>query len=110
MSINHIFNNKGQNIIEYALILGVVVLALSAMQTYIKRGIQAGIKVAADELGQQEDAEETDPLKGTMADAKIRNQTGSREDIELFAGGSQRVDIDKASTNTGQAEYWSWEE
>jgi|GEM_PF-1945485 len=41
---------RGQNLAEYALIIGVVSLALVAMQTYFKRGIQSIVKVSADEL------------------------------------------------------------
>ena len=42
--------NKAELIIEYALVMGIVVGALLAMQTYMKRGIQGVIKTTADEL------------------------------------------------------------
>jgi Flp pilus assembly pilin Flp len=42
---------KAQNLSEYALILGVVSLALIVMQPYFKRGIQGVIKATADDLG-----------------------------------------------------------
>jgi Flp pilus assembly pilin Flp len=41
--------NKGQNLLEYALILGIVTVALLSMQTYFKRGINSVIKVVADD-------------------------------------------------------------
>lgn len=41
---------KGQNLAEYALIIGVVSLALVAMQAYFKRGVQSIVKGSADEL------------------------------------------------------------
>jgi len=44
---------KGQSIIEYAVILGVIAVALSVMQLYFQRGIQGVVKVAADEVGSQ---------------------------------------------------------
>jgi hypothetical protein len=44
-------NNKAQNFSELALILGVVTLALVAMQPYFKRGIHAIVKVTEDDLG-----------------------------------------------------------
>lgn len=34
-------NKKGQSTVEYAIVVGVVVAALVAMQTYVKRGLQA---------------------------------------------------------------------
>lgn len=42
--------NKAELIIEHAFVIGIVVSALLAMQTYMKRGIQGVIKTTADEL------------------------------------------------------------
>ncbi|MBU3934113.1 hypothetical protein KKD20_06895 [Patescibacteria group bacterium] len=106
MRINYIFNSKGQSIIEYALILGIVVIALSAMQVYVKRGIQAGIKIAADEMGAQEYAE-TDPDKGTQVSYSVNSQAQDTQRIRLFEGGSQRKDIDKIAGSSGGIEYIS---
>jgi uncharacterized protein (UPF0333 family) len=47
--------SKGQSIIEYAIVLSIVTAAIMAMQTYIKRGIQGVVKVAADEMKMSED-------------------------------------------------------
>ncbi len=41
-------NRKGQNTAEYAIVIGLVVAAAIAMQTYIKRGIQAKVKDGTD--------------------------------------------------------------
>jgi Flp pilus assembly pilin Flp len=43
-------NKKGQNFLEYALLLGCIALALTAMQVYFKRGIQGVIKSTSDDL------------------------------------------------------------
>jgi Flp pilus assembly pilin Flp len=43
-------NKKGQNTAEYAIVIGLVVAAAIAMQTYIKRGIQAKVKDGTDLL------------------------------------------------------------
>lgn len=50
-----ISSKRAQVVLEYAIILGIVALALGMMQVYVRRGIQAGIKIAADEIGRQED-------------------------------------------------------
>ena len=42
-----------QSLLEYTLLFAVLGAALSAMSLYSRRAIQAGIKVAADELGEQ---------------------------------------------------------
>ena len=44
------FYNKAQSLTEYIMIVMLVVAALAAMQVYMKRGIQASFKAAADEL------------------------------------------------------------
>jgi len=46
-------NKKGQSLLEYGLILGIVTVALVTMQAYFKRGIQSVIKVVADDYGPQ---------------------------------------------------------
>ena len=44
------FNKKGQNTAEYAILIGLVVAAAIAMQTYVKRAMQGGVKFAVDKL------------------------------------------------------------
>ena len=44
---------KAQGMLEYVVLLGVVALALTVMQLYFKRAIQATVKLAADEIGEQ---------------------------------------------------------
>lgn len=67
--------SKGQSILEYVLILGIVGMALGAMQFYFRRGIQGAIKVAADDIGEQRGAEEIDPQKGTRSNSLITQVT-----------------------------------
>ncbi len=43
-------NKKGQNTAEYAILIALVVAAVVAMQTYVKRSMQAGIKFAVDKV------------------------------------------------------------
>lgn len=43
-------NKKAQNTAEYAILIGIVVAAAVAMQTYVKRGLQARIKDEVDEI------------------------------------------------------------
>lgn len=42
-------NKRAQNIIEYAIIIGLVTAALAAISTYVLRSIQATQKVITDE-------------------------------------------------------------
>jgi hypothetical protein len=45
------FNRKGQNILEYSILIALVVGAAVAMQTYVKRGLQGRVKDAVDNTG-----------------------------------------------------------
>ena len=58
----NLFKNKeGQSaIIEYATVIVCIVLALIAIQGYIKRGIQGGLRQSADSIGAQYDPNNTE--------------------------------------------------
>jgi len=43
-------SKKGQSIMEYAVLISLVIAALTGMQLYVKRGLQARIKDASDNL------------------------------------------------------------
>jgi Flp pilus assembly pilin Flp len=45
--------NRAQSTIEYAILIGVIVAGLIAMQVYLKRGYQRKLKESADEMGSQ---------------------------------------------------------
>ena len=44
-------NRKGQNTAEYAILIALIVAGAIAMQTYIKRGFQGGVKYGVDRMG-----------------------------------------------------------
>jgi len=52
-------NNKGQSILEYAILLGVILVAILVMQIFIKRGYQGGLKDAAEKMGDAYSASST---------------------------------------------------
>ncbi len=49
---------RAQIFLEYVIVIGVVVLIMIAMSTMIKRGTQGMIKVVADQIGEQANAEQ----------------------------------------------------
>lgn len=58
---------RGQSIIEYSIVIALVVGIFTVMQAYLKRGIQAGVRVSAEQLGVQENGlADTDPREGTV--------------------------------------------
>lgn len=95
-------NKKAQSILEYAVLLGLVGLALSAMQIYFKRGIQSVIKVAADEVGSQKGSDEFDPVKGSKSDSKVRRVVSGAPaaTAELGQGVTERLVVDSGGTMT----------
>ncbi len=57
---------KAQVLVEYTMVIGAVVMALMAMNVMIKRGVQGMIKVVADQVGNQEAAEQRFDDSGHM--------------------------------------------
>ena len=72
---------RGQSIIEYVILIGVVAAAVLGMQAYAKRGIQAGIKVAADRIGSQQEGLEDINLSLPW---KVTGETVIRKQGDVF--------------------------
>lgn len=98
----------GQALAEYALVLAVVMAALLAIRTYLKRGIQATVKIAADEIGEQRDG-----LLEIDYQQAIKTRTDTRVDTDsetastttmLAQGGRDHV----ATTRTIRRHAPSW--
>jgi len=69
--------NKAQSTLEYALIIAVVIAALLAINTYMKRGVQGRLKESTDEIGKQFDASQgyTSAWKATSSGATTTTET-----------------------------------
>lgn len=97
--------HAGQSTAEYAIVLGVVITALVAMQVYVKRGINAKVKDVTDHLTTQVGSG-TDPLTGaqlsqyepyyTNSDYTVDQSTNSKD--TLSAGGTVKREL----TGTGE--------
>ena len=101
---------KAQSILEYTLILGVVALALTTMQLFFKRGIQASIKLAADEIGRQEDAEQVAVESGDIKTEESINAvthafTTGTDRLQQHEGGRQEKSLNKTTTRGGSSNY-----
>jgi len=84
-------NKKGQNTLEYAIVIAVIVAALIAMQSYIKRGIQGRMKQSTDDIGQQYSPQNTNGNDTTTLTATS---------TETISGGAQST----TATNTNQTQ------
>lgn len=81
---------KASSILEYAIVLGVIALALSSMQYYFRRSIQSVIKVAADEIGDQKkgavDYDYKHEWVWVDASDTVVNTTGEKTSLTTLAG------------------------
>lgn len=46
------FSRKAQSTLEYAILILIVIVALLAMQVYLKRGIQGRVRESSENIGQ----------------------------------------------------------
>lgn len=90
-------HNRAQVIFEYAIILALVALALGMMRVYLKRGIQAGIKIAADEIGAQGDYRELLPSMATLEDSDKHTKTYDWRQTIKGLGGRQTLSVIETS-------------
>ncbi len=49
---------KGQTVVEYIVLIGIITLALVTMGPLFKRGVQSLVKVSSDQIGAQQNAEQ----------------------------------------------------
>ena len=87
-------NRKGQNTAEYAILIALVIAAAVAMQTYVKRSVQGGVKYTVDRLksgntgtGQYEPyylESEYEITQGAFQDTEETKEGGGVE--RIFAG------------------------
>lgn len=86
---------KAQSTLEYALLIGVVVGALLAMQTYLKRSIQGRMQIIGDQMGDQYDPDGTYRFENmTVTNTKIVETTTAGENSTTntsITGGSQSM-------------------
>ena len=101
---------EAQSILEYTVVIAVVIAALSGMQLFFKRGIQASLKLAADQIGTQQDSAEVDIVRGgiiTSSESTSTMQTisSSTQQLRQLGGGVSSKDININATATGSATY-----
>ena len=101
----------GQAIVEYVLLFAVVAAAIAAMQIYAKRGLQAVLKVAADDLSRAA----IDPIRGQNLTPEQGQVEGMRQEAgeSIVPGpqGAQRrvtagsvIARNSSITTTGQSQ------
>jgi len=92
------YNNKAANaLMEYAIIIGVVTMALIAMNVYVKRGVQGKLKDMTDYFIGAEQAVDSNPT--ARVDSVTRSEYEGNADAHLLqAGGMHLVSLDSVQT------------
>jgi len=91
---------KAQSILEYTIVLGVIVIIMFAMGPMVKRGAQSMIKLVADQVGVQNNAEQRFDESGHL-DSSYTATRGSMDKQTLeYLGTTRYVFDDTISTQS----------
>ncbi len=95
------FNKRGQNTAEYAIVIALVLGAAIAMQTYVKRSMQGGVKYAVDKLGSNSTG--TNQYEPYYLQSSYNTTVGGHTDTEetVAGGGVNRTFSDKSTIRSG---------
>lgn len=80
------FLRRGQSILEYAIIVGIVTVVLYYMGTGIKRGVQSLVKITADQVGNQQNSDQDfkDTQQGYLqASNSVTNESKNKQVTEI---------------------------
>lgn len=95
-------NRRGQNTLEYALIISVVIAALLTINMYLKKGVQGRLKESTDQIGKQ-----FDPESFTTASQTEGSGETVTEEVRDIETGTTTSTVTKAETVT-KSEYEKW--
>ncbi len=97
---------------EYTVLLGIIAEALAVMQLYFKRSIQAVVKVAADEMGEQKKGAVDYDYRFEYAERRgsnVTTSTSGKKITTMYKGGAvkhERPEQDpETTTQTGELFY-----
>jgi hypothetical protein len=101
--------NKAQTTLEYAILIGVIVAGLIAMQIYLKRGYQGKLRESADSMGQQFSAGETTMDYGsTSYTNSTENVTGGVTTSTIKAQNSERRGAERVNDFKKEQKWGNW--
>ena len=90
-------NKRAQTTAEYAILIGLVVAALIAMQTYVKRGLNAKMRDATDNFATSINMGNTTQYEPYYMQQNM--QTGQRQNENVFVGRGGNVVRSENSTS-----------
>lgn len=104
-------HKKGQSTLEYGIIIAVVVAALIAMQTYLKRGVQGRLKQASDDIGEQYSPGYTTGTAEVLSCVNsVENVSGGTNATTFTETNQVQNRTVNENTNALNTEYWVGED
>lgn len=98
-------NRRGQTTAEYAVVVGVVIAAIVAMQIYVKRGMQAKVKDVTDNFTSQavggRQTSQYEPYYASSDYTVAQDRTAHEEVAEGYK--VDKTGIEETTTRTGSA-------
>ncbi len=106
-TINNMINKyfRAQVLLEYIIIIGIVTIVLFAIFHAAKRGIQSVVKITADQVGNQQDADQVSEVL-SMSNLDIRTRTGYLRELNS----TTRTNSQKESNQTLGDSAYSYDE
>lgn len=101
---------KGQNILEYAILICIVISALLIMQFYVKRAYQGRLKQEADSVGEQYAPKHTTSQIITNTIINSESYTGGKTDAgglakkKVVVPDGMSVTFSKVDSNVSRSE------
>jgi Flp pilus assembly pilin Flp len=104
---------RGQSILEYTIIVGIITVVLFYMGTSVKRGVQSLVKITADQVGNQQNSDQdfNDTQQGYMQASNSATQESNNKQITelgyisntanaVYSQNTSYNDISDVETNT----------
>ena len=89
---------RGQSVLEYTIMLVIVIAALVAMQSYLKRGVQGRWKESVDGLGEQYDQGRADSVITHMMQSNTESRMQTVKTTNNGVDGYYTMRSDSASS------------
>jgi len=96
-------NQRAQTFIEYALMMGIVILVMMGMRTLITRGGNSMIKLVVDQIGEQKTAEQD--FNGSFIQDQFESTTTFSEKKVIENRGNFRYEINEISDREKSLAY-----
>ena len=97
---SYLLLKKAQAILEYTTVLGVIIIIMFTMGPMLKRGTQSLIKLVADQVGAQQNAEQKFDESGHLEASYTATRSFTDKQDQDFAGTTRYLFADSTTTET----------